>query len=213
MARPRKDQQIDIPARAIAQTIHLLNERDMRDITLAEVADATGCRAPALYSYFAGKDALLRAVHDEGFRILLQEKLAVAVRNVSDPFTRLREGGLTYLRFALEYPGLYRLMFSPPYTEGGTENPFTSDPGAACLAELRSSIELCQAEGYLPGADAVQTAFSLWSAVHGAASLILLGRKPAQAGLNGLAAATGVVDTMMSFVQLSRFTAPDTNLR
>ncbi|HBM3184826.1 TPA: TetR/AcrR family transcriptional regulator [Klebsiella oxytoca] len=213
MARPRKDQQIDISARAIVQTIRLLNERDMRDITLAEVASAIGCRAPALYSYFAGKDALLHAVHDEGFRILLEEKLTVAASNVSDPFVRLREGGLTYLRFAIEYPGLYQLMFSPSYSERGNENPFSSDPGAACLAELRSSIELCQAEGYLPGADAVQTAFSLWSAVHGAASLILLGRKPMQQGLDGLATATGVVDTMMSFVQLSRFTVPNPNFR
>ena len=210
MARPRKDQQIDIPTRAIAQTISLLNARDMRDITLADVAAATGCRAPALYSYFANKDALLQAVHDEGFRILLREKLSVVVINMSNPFVRLREDGLAYLQFALEYPGLYRLMFSPPYTERGTENPFASNLGAACLAELRSSIELCQAEGYLPGADAVQTAFSLWSAVHGAASLILLGRKPA---LNDLAAAKGVIDTMMSFIQLSRVTAPNSNLR
>ncbi len=204
MARPRKDQQIDILARAVDASIRLLDERDAEVFTLADVAAAVGCRAPALYAYFSNKDALLRAAHDEGFRILLKEKLAVAARNASDPFNRLREGGLAYLRFAFEHPGLYRLMFSPVRTEGVPDDPFSSDPGAQCLDLLHSAILACQAEGYLPGADATQMAFTLWSAVHGAASLVLQRRAPLRSGLDPLDAAAGVVDVLMSSIQSSR---------
>jgi AcrR family transcriptional regulator len=204
MARPRKDQQIDIPACAVDATIQLLDERDAAAITLAEVAAVVGCRAPALYAYFANKDALLRAAHDAGFRILLQEKLAVAARNARNPLERLRAGGLAYLRFALERPGLYRLMFSPPGAQGLPANPFASDPGAQCLALLHSAIVACQAQGYLPEKDPTQMAFVLWSAVHGAASLVLQGRAPVQTGQDPLAAATGAVEALMSFVQQSR---------
>lgn len=208
MARPRKADQIDVPARAVEAVVRLLDERDAADVTLADVAAAAGCRAPALYAYFANRDALLRAAHDDGFRILLREKLAVAARNTRDPLSQLREGGLAYLRFAFEHPGLYRLMFSPPSAEGGPDNPFASDPGAECLAMLRSASEACQAGGYLPGADATQVAFILWSAVHGAASLVLQGRAPLRAGGDSVAAAMGTVDTLMSFIERSRTSKP-----
>lgn len=208
MARPRKDLQIDIPNRAVGQMVRLLDEKEATAITLADVAAAVGCKAPALYAYFASKDALLRAAHDEGFRILLQEKLAVAARNAGDPFNRLREGGLAYLRFAFERPGLYRLMFSPPRAAGLSTDPFASDPGARCLAALHSAIDACQADGYLPGVDAMQMAFALWSSVHGAASLVLQGRAPVQQGQDPLVAATRVVDTLMSFIQFTRRSKP-----
>ncbi|PWC14875.1 TetR family transcriptional regulator [Brenneria roseae subsp. americana] len=203
MSRPRKDQQLDIPGQAIRETIRLLDERDAQVITLADVAAAVGCRAPALYAYFAGKDALLIAVHNEGFRILLQEKLAVANKNASDPLNQLCEGGLTYLRFAFERPGLYRLMFSPPLVKGLSSDPFATDPGAECLTILRSAVTACQKKGYLSGMDAAHIAFVLWSAVHGAASLLLQGRAPAQTKPDTKAAAS-VVNSIMSFIQLTR---------
>ena len=204
MARPRKDQQIDIRPVAIAQTMHLLDSRDAADITMSDVGDAVGCRAPALYAYFAGRDALLRAVHDEGFRLMLEEKIAVAARNADDAVERLRAGGLAYLRFAFERPGLYRLMFSPPPLEGLPANPFTADPAGKCLAMLRGAVEACQADGYLPDVEPGQVAFMLWSAVHGAAALALRGRAPLQAGHDPRAAAVATVETLMGFIYATR---------
>lgn len=203
MSRPRKEQQLDIPGQAIKETIRLLDERDAQTITLSDVAAAVGCRAPALYAYFAGKDALLVAVHNEGFRILLQEKLAVASKNSSDPLNQLYEGGLTYLRFAFEHPGLYRLMFSPPLVKGLSQNPFATDPGAECLNVLQSAVTACQIKGYLPGMDAAHIAFILWSTVHGAASLYLQGRAPTQTSPDAQAISS-IVDTVISFIQLTR---------
>ena len=203
MSRPRKDQQLDIQRQAIRETIRLLDERDAHEITLADVAAAVGCKAPALYAYFAGKEALLIAAHNEGFRILLREKLAVASKNARDPLNQLCEGGLIYLRFAFERPGLYRLMFSPPLVKGLSRDPFATDPGAECLTVLRSAVTACQKEGYLPGMDAAQMAFVLWSAVHGAASLLLLGRAPGQTKPDSQAAAR-VIHSIMSFILSSK---------
>ena len=208
MARPRKDQQIDIRPVAIAQTMHLLDSRDAADITMSDVADAVGCRAPALYAYFAGRDALLRAVHDEGFRLMLEEKIAVATRNADDAVERLRAGGLAYLRFAFERPGLYRLMFSPPATDQLAQSPFASDPGAQCLAVLHEAIAACRTEGYLPEADPMRMAFVLWSTVHGAASLVLQGRAPIRPGGDPAAEAIAAVDALISFVRTTRRAAP-----
>ena len=204
MARPRKDQQIDIRPGAIAQAMRLLDDRDATDITMSDVAAAVGCKAPALYAYFASRDALLRDVHDEGFRLMLRDKIAVAARNADDALERLRAGGLAYLGFAFERPGLYRLMFSPPPLEDLSANPFEADPAGKCLEMLQGAIEACQMEGYLPGVEPRQMAFTLWSAVHGAALLVLQGRAPLQAGQDPRSAAIATVETLMGFIRSTR---------
>ena len=203
MVRPRKDMQIDIHARAIDETIRLLEEKPAAEITMQEVAAGAGCRAPALYRYFTNKDDLLRAVHDAGFERLYGEKLAAAGQTAASAFDSLRAGGIAYIRFALENPSLYRLMFAPPPdASSSSDNPFETDLGLKSLALLRGSIVGCQAEGYLGGQDPDVVAFTLWSAVHGAASLMLQNRSP----LAGSAAADHhrlaqqIVGTMMAFV-------------
>lgn len=206
MARPRKEEAIDIPARAVAETVGLLAHHDVAAITMADVAAAVGCRAPALYNHFRNKDALLRAVHDAGFVKLYDEKLAVAARTGGDAFARLREGGIAYLRFAAENPALYRLMFNAP-PAGLPGNPFETDIGMRLLGFLRASIVGCQSLGYLPGHDPDLVAFTLWSTVHGAASLTIQNRIPAaigdQATLNA-----AIVDAVMAMIEATRPRTP-----
>ncbi|SDE54349.1 WHG domain-containing protein [Rhodospira trueperi] len=209
MARPRKDQALDIRARAITETIRLLSETDARDLTLARVAAAVGCRPPALYGHFRDKNDLLRAVHDAGFAWLYVEKLDVCADTQGDALARLREGGRAYVRFALENPALYRLMFDPPPDSGLDVGPFDSDSDAALksLGFLRAGIVAAQREGCLPGADPDDIAFTLWSAVHGAVSLLLQGRAPATE-TDPVVAAEAVVDQVMAFIAATRATTP-----
>jgi AcrR family transcriptional regulator len=202
MVRPRKDLAIDIRARAITETIRFLEKHDTAELTMAAIAAAVGCRAPALYHYFHNRDALLRAVHDAGFAILYETKLAVAAHAGGNAFMRLREGGIAYLRFAAENPALYKLMFAPPNAAHLDNNPFTDDLGLRSIGFLRQSVLACQADGYLPGFDTDHVAFTLWSTVHGAASLMVQNRAPLAIPEDRLIAIT--VDTIMSFVAATR---------
>ncbi|QQM31690.1 TetR/AcrR family transcriptional regulator [Martelella lutilitoris] len=200
MARPRKEQQIEIEKAAITATIDLLMTSAAEDISLARIAKEIGCSAPALYTHFASKNALLKAVHDAGFVMMLDQKLATAARHRSDPIARLWEGGLAYLQFAFENPNLYRLMFDPPKETGLSGSPFESDVGARCLGVLVQAVRACQAAGYLPEAEAGKTAFLLWSTVHGAAMLTLLDRAPVLADEDSRDAAISAVDSLMRFL-------------
>ena len=65
MARPRKEQELDIARRAVEETIRLLAQQGDFDVPLTSVAQAVGCTAPALYGHFRNKNALLRAARDE----------------------------------------------------------------------------------------------------------------------------------------------------
>ncbi|TNB47806.1 TetR/AcrR family transcriptional regulator [Martelella lutilitoris] len=212
MARPRKELQIEIEKAALAATVDLLSTCPVDDISLGRIAKQIGCSAPALYTHFSSKSALLRAVHDEGFKMMLEQKLTTAARHASDPVDRLWEGGLAYLQFAFENPNLYRLMFDPPKETGVSGNPFETDIGARCLTVLIGAVEACQAAGYLPQAEAGKFAFLLWSTVHGAAMLTLLDRAPVPEGEDPRDAAIAAVDALMRFlIATGPQTKPDAN--
>lgn len=207
MARPRKEDARDLRAAAVAATIDLLATKDVRDLTLAAVAAAAGCRPPALYGHFRDKTDLLRAAHDAGFERLYADKLAVAAAAArdGDALARLRAGGRAYVRFALENPGLYRLMFDPPPASGLPDNPFETDVGLRALGLLRAGLVAAQREGWLADGDPDVLAFTLWSSVHGAVALLLQGRAPAPApDADPVAAADAVVDAMMAFIHGTR---------
>ncbi|MCR9219126.1 MAG: TetR/AcrR family transcriptional regulator [Alphaproteobacteria bacterium] len=198
MARPLKSEAKDIAGDAVQACIALLEREPVASVTMARIAAAVGCTAPALYSHFRNKEALLRAVHDDGFRRLFEAKRAAATRG-DDAFDRLRRGGLAYMRFALDHPALYTLMFSPPAALEDRGNPFEEDLGRRALDLLTASVKACQAAGYLPGAKPESVAFTLWSLVHGAATLILQGRTPVP-GQDRDALAQSAVETAMAFV-------------
>lgn len=204
MARPKKEDALDISRKAVEETIRLLGERDDFDVPLAAVAEAVGCTAPALYGHFRNKDALLRAVHDAGFRKLYEEKLALSKRLRSDPLVYLREGTRAYVQFAFNNPTLYRLMFSPPPGVAADEDPLSSDAGASVLELAVKAIKACQKQGFLPGMDPNRYAFTYWAAVHGAVTLALQNRAPGDEAR--FDAALVVIDTLLEIIAA---TAPD----
>lgn len=205
MARPRKADQIDIAARAVEAALEICLSGAADRLTLGAIAQAIGCSAPALYRYFPSREALLLAVHDEGFRRLFAAKRAAGLAAGDDPVDRLRRGGLAYVGFAFDNPALYELMFMDrgPYhrlielAAAGD----AIDHARRSLDFLRASIVAVQARGFLGGVDPDAAAFTFWSAVHGAIALALRRRAPFPA--EGRAAAEAAVGTMMALVAAS----------
>lgn len=199
MARPRKEEQTDLAARATDAALRLCGERGADRVTMQDIAAALGCRPPALYHHFPNKEALLLVVHDEGFRQLFAAKRA-AVADADGPLDRLRRGGWAYVRFAAANPELYELMFNDrgPHRRreedgGGT----AADPARQALAVLEDTVRACQQAGCLTGVPAETAAFTLWSAVHGAIALALRRRSPFP-GADGVETMAGAaVDTMV----------------
>ena len=202
MARPRKEQELDIARRAIDETIRLLSERGDLDVPLTAVAHAIGCTAPALYGHFRNKSALLRAVRDEGFNQLYREKLAVFQQMRGNPFGYLRDGSYAYVRFALENPTLYRLMFTPPPKLGVSDDPWSSETGSQIFNLFLTGLRCSQEEGFLRGMDLSRYSFMFWSTVHGAVSLTLQNREMDQPAKWD--ATRKAVDTLMEIIAATR---------
>lgn len=86
--RSAQERSIDRGARLIRAAAKVLERTNGESLTVQEVADEAGQSLRTLYQYFASKDDLLLAVHEEAQRTYAQLILA-AVDGLDDPVERL----------------------------------------------------------------------------------------------------------------------------
>lgn len=88
----------------------MLVEQGYPALSMRPIAKAVGCTATSIYLYFAGKDALIHALIDEGME-RLHERLERAAAGAAEPRERLARLARAYLDFGLENPEYYEVMF------------------------------------------------------------------------------------------------------
>lgn len=141
---------------------------DASRLTLKAAADAAGVSVAAPYRHFADREALLAAVQTEGF-VDLARRTDEARRAAPDPMSSLERTGLAYVRFAIDRPRLYRLMFGPESDKAS--HPALLEAGRAALEVLKHAVRDCRDAGLVGDADVDQVALAGWSICHGLASL------------------------------------------
>src|SRR5215831_9473233 len=155
--------------------LQLVDERGTVALTMRQVAGLLGYSATALYQHFASKEDLLLALKLQAGDLLAAEM----ARAQQDPTidAQLRDMGHRYVRFGLENPAYYRLIFQ--------ESVVGLVPTAEQLARLRRSWAIMRAtlaawvaEQRLHGIDVDREATVLWAIGHGVTSLALAGRLP-----------------------------------
>lgn len=91
----------------------IMRQEGVGALTLNEIARRVGMSAPSLYHYFDSKMAVYEAVFAQGMRQYRRrlEEIAAAY----GPTAEGRKAAMTaYLRFALENPELFHLLFERP---------------------------------------------------------------------------------------------------
>ncbi len=88
----------------------LFLEEGYDSTTIRRIADRVGISAPALYLYFKDKEALMLALCDQTFGHLMAA-IDDIEKTVTDPLKRVRRFGEAYVRFGLNHPDEYRLVF------------------------------------------------------------------------------------------------------
>jgi AcrR family transcriptional regulator len=141
----------------------LLAKASVADVSTRAVCEAAGVGAPMLYRLFGDKAGLLAAVVDRGFEAYLASKRAA--RPSDDPVADIKSGWDNHMRFALEHPNHYRLMYSPE---------LTVPPAAAQEAHalLHGILERCAAAGRLTVPPALATQMIMSANVGAALSML-----------------------------------------
>jgi AcrR family transcriptional regulator len=159
-------------------------------VTIRRIADAIEYTPGAIYSYFEDKDAILHALHVEGFEEL-QRSFAATLKEPGTPIDYLRRIGYAYLAFAREHPQMYDLMFvCDEPLEGDSKNADAQwQDGTRTYDHLRSMVRMAIDGGWLRPGDPEAVAYLLWSACHGMISLEFRGRTDAvpEAARDGIA--------------------------
>ncbi len=132
-------------------------------LSLRDVARRAGVSHAAPAHHFGDKAGVLTAIATEGF-----ELLTAATRAATEQTGSLIEGGIAYIRFALEHPAHYEVMFRPDLYDPDDERLIkVRDAGADVLSDaVRRSLG--------PDADEQDVLSGLiasWSFAHGFANL------------------------------------------
>lgn len=149
----------------------LIETGDQEAVSIRAVADRVGVTPPSIYMHFADKNDLLFAVCEEHFNAL-DATIEKAAEGIDDPLLALHARGRAYIRFGLDNPEQYRILFmSKPAAapEGFQEERLK---GSASFDHLVAAVEEAVAAGVFSG-DATQISICLWVSVHGITSLLL----------------------------------------
>jgi AcrR family transcriptional regulator len=143
-------------------------------VTMRAIAKRIGYSPAAIYRYFPKKRAIFHALSEQGFT-----KFNVAMAPyyaIGDLREKLLAGARGYIRFALENSVDYELMFhlSGPVRPEGDLN--DDAPPRRAFNMLLGLVGECMAAGIAPQGDPLPAALSLWSTLHGFASLLVRGK-------------------------------------
>jgi AcrR family transcriptional regulator len=154
----------------------MVEKEGPRGVSLRAVARFAGVSPAAPYRHFAGKEGLLAAVAEEGFRAL--ESKMQAARDETDglALAEFRAIGYAYVRFAASNPSHFRVMFGPEISDK-SEHPSLREAADKASQIIADAIAKCQRPGLEGGdTDPHRLFISAWATFHGLATLIIDGQ-------------------------------------
>jgi AcrR family transcriptional regulator len=165
----------DLRAALLDEAAAMIAEGGAASVTMRAIGERLGVSRAAAYRHFADKTALLVAVAAAGFDRLAARLRAVDASAPRSSVERLRRMGEEYVRFALENPAHYRLMYGK---EALTRKdlPELREAANAIFEQLVDVIQAHQRSGAIKRQDPRALAYVAWGAVHGLASLWIEGQ-------------------------------------
>ncbi len=175
----------DLRAALIAEAAAMIADGGAASVTMREIGRRVGVSRAAPYRHFPDKAALLVAVAATGFRRLGDRLDSVGADAPGSGVGRFRRMGEEYVRFALENPAHYRLMYG---REALTREdlPELREAADALFEQLVDVFRAHQRSGAIRRQDPRRQAYIAWSAVHGLASLLIDGQIQAAQDVDAL---------------------------
>jgi AcrR family transcriptional regulator len=173
IAERKEKQKTEIRKLILDASMKLFVEEGFESITIRRIAELIEYSPTTVYLYFKDKDEIFYGLHDLGFEKMQEFNQNLA--SIQNPLVRLHKMGENYLRFGMENPEYYSLMFingepMKKMTQLGCEG---WKPGDAAISRLQATITECMEKGYLAKADSYQVSLAVWSFVHGLVSLAI----------------------------------------
>ncbi len=134
--------------------------------SIRNIADAIEYSPGTIYLYFKDKNELFFSLHQMAFSVMINELTDLGENNSAfDSFVQM---GRQYIKFALENPEMYDLMFLMIAPIESLEcNEDVWDDGKKALDILKMMIKACKLEGFFAKDNTDDLALMIWSTMHG----------------------------------------------
>jgi AcrR family transcriptional regulator len=155
---------------AAAEEIFLLHGYE--GTTIRKIADAVGVSSTALYMHFRDKNQILVEICETEFSRLLAQNTEIAALQM-DPVARVRRMLDAYMKFALDNPNAYQLVFTASHLgleEGQLEG--VSALSDRCYELFSEAVGRIADAGRLKGG-VLASAQVTWAATHGLVALLI----------------------------------------
>ncbi len=156
--------------RILSCACELYLEDGFDGFSMRKLARQVGVTAPALYRHFEGKEDLLLEIVMEGYRTQVQ--YLYEALGGETPAERFRRAGKAYVRFALEHPRYYEILYAWGQILG------LDDPPEEIAGLLRAiqqfwmdRVRECMDAGVLRPGDPEIVARTFWALTHGMISI------------------------------------------
>lgn len=170
-SQKRREQQKEDLRRAILKAAgDQFLKHGYEGFSMRRIAEQIGYSPGTIYLYFDKKDDLLRALANEGFGDF-SRTLEAAYASTDDPLERMVALGRGYIRFGLENPAFYRLIFMerPDFF---VHEAFENAPNWEGAFHIwRNILEDAIRAGKIRADDPLKTSDAIWSVLHGIVAL------------------------------------------
>jgi AcrR family transcriptional regulator len=176
-SRARREQQKESLGRIILDAAgELFLEQGYEGFSMRRVAERIGYSATTIYRYYEDKDDLLFAVVNEGFSEFAR-KLTEAAENAHNPLKRLEALGQAYIKFGLDNPVYYQMMFMQRADLLFESRKEQTQPMIESFDVLQRSVRAAMDAGVMKRGDVETYSGVIWSVVHGVTALALANPK------------------------------------
>ena len=142
--------------------------------TIRKIADEVGVSSTALYMHFQDKGCILLEICERTLRLLYERNSEIAAKPL-DPVVRVRMMLESYMRWGMEHPNAYQLVYSgKPLSQVGV-GPWpedTRDLSTQCYEIFRNVVREIAAAGRLRSGAPESAAQALWMSCHGVVTLL-----------------------------------------
>jgi AcrR family transcriptional regulator len=169
MTPPKSPEHPDVKRAVLDAAIEIIAVDGPDALSMREVARRADISHQAPYHHFTDRAGILAVISEEGFRAFAAE-FRTTLSSSSSPLTDCLR---TYVRFAMEHKGHFRVMFRSDICGVETHEPTRAAADEAFLALLDFAALVNPAAAQ--GPDAIALPALLWSQAHGLATLLIDG--------------------------------------
>src|ERR1044072_333936 len=172
----KEKQKLEIRKAILDASMKLFVEQGYENVSIRKIADLIEYSPTTVYLYFKDKNEILFELHEVGFHKMAEYN--AELWTIKNPLVRLHKMGEFYMKFGLENPAFYDLMFilNAPMEALQVVEKCEWKSGDQALGKLKETIQECMDKNLIEKGDVDGISMAFWSLVHGMVSLAIRNR-------------------------------------